>query len=93
MSVRVYGCVWACAGVCGWAQEINGLAREGVEGTAAVEARLSPWSKAVLAFLPDSIRDELLGARDTDGSVRFSKARHKPPRTFLDALLVIQEGS
>jgi len=52
--------------------ELDHLSREGVEA-AAVPSRLTPWSAAVLAYLPPLIRSQLFLERESSGAIQLSQ--------------------
>lgn len=52
--------------------EMNGLFREGV-APEAIAGRLTPWSAAVLSFLPPAIRAQLFLERESSGAIQLSQ--------------------
>eukprot|EP00898_Chlorokybus_atmophyticus_P004365 jgi/Chlat1/492/Chrsp103S01092 len=52
--------------------ELNALLKEGVDPKEA-PGRLTPWSRAVLSFLPAFFQEQLFGEREVDGTVLLSK--------------------
>lgn len=53
--------------------EMNGLFREGLVAPDAIAARLTPWSAAVLSFLPPAIRAQLFLERESSGAIQLSQ--------------------
>jgi pyrophosphate--fructose-6-phosphate 1-phosphotransferase len=52
--------------------EMNALFADGVDA-AAVPAKLTPWSQALLAYLPALIRQQLFLERESSGAVQLSQ--------------------
>lgn len=53
--------------------EMNALFHVGVVEPAAVTARLTPWSAAVLSYLPPLVRQQLFLERESSGSIQLSQ--------------------
>ena len=53
--------------------EMNALFTSGVASPEAVHARLTPWSQAVLDYLPPLIREQLFLERESSGAVQLSQ--------------------